>query len=157
MAVHEPEIRVDHRPGPRIGGVWSDEPPVGELFRQLADDATTLIRQEVALGKAELRETAKALGRDVAKIGLAIGMAALGALAATAFLIIGLGALIESYWLAALIVAVVYFIVAAVLAKGATSDLKHRDMKPTRTIQTLEADKEWAKREAAEVKREWRS
>jgi uncharacterized membrane protein YqjE len=157
MAVHEREIRTDGRPGPRIASTWEQEPPLGDLFRQLAEDATTLIRQEVALGKAELRESAKAVGRDAAKVGMAIGIAALGALAATAFLIIGLGALIDSYWLSALIVAVVYFAVAGILAKQAKSDLENRELKPVRTMETVQADARWAKQEVAEVKREWKS
>jgi len=157
MAVHEPEIRVDGGPGPRFDGGWEEETPVGELFRQLADDATTLIRQEVALGKAELRETARALGRDATKFGVAAALGLLGALAATAFLIVGLGALLGNYWLSSLIVAVVLLGIAAILGRNAMSDLKAREMKPARTIETLRADARWAKQEAAEVKREWKS
>ncbi|MEX2584340.1 MAG: phage holin family protein [Gemmatimonadota bacterium] len=157
MAVREREIRVERRPAPRFTETWSDEPPIGDLFRQLSDDATTLIRQEVALGKAEIRETARALGKDAVKIGVAVGMAVVGGLAALAFVIIALGDLLDSYWLSALIVAVVFFAIAAVLGKQATSDLQNREMKPTRTIDSLHADADWAKGEAEGIKREWKS
>src|SRR5690554_3724149 len=100
MAVNQHDIRVG-RPGPRFEGL-DEEPSIGELFKQLSNDASHLIRQEVALGKAELRETASALGKDAAKIGIAATVAWFGALATLAFLILGFGALIGNYWLSAL-------------------------------------------------------
>jgi uncharacterized membrane protein YqjE len=133
------------------------EPPLGELFRQLSEDATRLTRQEVALGKAELRETGAAMARDAAKLGVAVVLALFGGMAATAFLIAGLGALLASYWLAALLVAVVFFGIAAVFGKQAFDDIRERDLKPTETMETLRADVEWAKREAQVVKQEWKS
>jgi uncharacterized membrane protein YqjE len=157
MAVHEPDIRVERGNGSRFSGTWNEEPPVGDLFRQLAEDATTLIRQEVALGKAEIRETARELGRDAAKVGVAAALALLGALAATAFLIVALGDLLDNYWLSSLIVAVVFLSIGGILGRNAIKDVKSRDMKPARTIQTLQADAQWAKSEVAEVKREWKS
>lgn len=156
MAVHQHDIRVDRRPGPRFGEV-EDEPPIGELFRQLSNDASHLIRQEVALGKAELRETASALAKDATKIGVALTVAWLGALALVAFLIVGLGALVGSYWAAALIVAVVFLGAGAALGYSAISDLRDRELKPERTIESLQDDAQWAKREARSVKREWQS
>jgi len=157
MAGQPTEIRVNGPNGPRRSNRYQEEPPLSDLFRQLSDDATRLIRQEVALGKAELRATGSALAGDAAKLGVAAGLGLLGAMAATAFLIIGLGALLLNYWLAALIVSVLFLGVAAVLAKQALDDIKKRDLKPTETIETLRADAEWAKHEAREVKREWRS
>jgi hypothetical protein len=157
MAVDHERFRVDGRSTRHSGGPPHDEPPIGELFRQLSEDATRLIRQEVALGKAELRETGSALARDAGQIGIAAGLGYLGALAATAFLIVGLGTLLANYWLAALIVAVVFLGAGAVLGKRAVTDIRERDLKPTQTIETLRADAEWAKREVAEVRREWKS
>jgi uncharacterized membrane protein YqjE len=157
MAVERNRYRLDGRSRPYYNGSMNDGPPLGELFRQLSDDATRLIRQEVALGKAEIRETGSALARDAMKIGIAAALAFLGALAATAFVIIGLGSLLGNYWLSALIVAVVMLGTAALLAQRAIADIKERDLKPTQTIETLRADAEWAKREANAVKREWKS
>ncbi len=156
MAVHQHDIRVDRVPGGRFGHL-NGEPPIGELFRQLSNDASHLLRQEVALGKAELRETASALGKDAARIGIAAGIAFLGALAAVAFLIVGLGALIGNYWLSALIVAAVFLGIGGFMASSAISDMRERDLKPTRTIETLQDDAQWAKEEARSVKREWQS
>ncbi len=157
MALKERDIRTYERDGARPGFSARVEPPLGELFRQLSDDATRLIRQEIALGKVELRETGSALARDGAKIGIAAGIGLLGAMAGTAFLIVGLGALIGNYWLSSLVVTIAMLVVAAVLGKGAIDDIRSRDLKPTEMMETLRADAEWAKREAGIVKREWKS
>ena len=94
---------------------------------------------------------------DAAKVGVAAALAFLGALAATAFLIVLLGELLDNYWLSSLIVAVVFLAIGAIMGKNAMNDLKSREVKPKRTIETLQADAQWAKREVAEVKREWKS
>jgi uncharacterized membrane protein YqjE len=158
MAVEHRDMRVDGRPGPRMEEPIRGEPPLGELFKQLSEDGARLIRQEMALAKAELRETGSALGQDAKKLGIAIGLALLGAMAATAFLILGIGDLIDNYWLAALmIVTVAYLGIAAAMGKGAMNDVKTRNLKPSQTIDTLRADAEWARQEAQVVKQEWKS
>ena len=157
MAVENRAYRTGRGPYPRFDGAVRDEPPIGDLFRQLSDDASRLIRQEIALGKAELKETATGLGKDAAKVGAAAGLALMGALAGVAFLIVALGDLLNNYWLSALIVSAVLLMTAVVIGKGAVNDIRSREMKPTQTIRTLQADAAWAKREAATVKRDWKS
>ena len=48
------------------GTTTGREPSIGELFGQLSNDASRLIQQELALAKAELRETAAALASALA-------------------------------------------------------------------------------------------
>ena len=156
MAVQEREIRIDRGPGPRWDGGAREEPPIGELIKDLTNDASTLVRQEVALAKVELRETAKQLGRDAVKLGAAAVFAWFGAMAGVAFLILGLGALLDSYWLSALIVAVVFLAIGAILAKNAKNDMQKAEMKPVRTMETLQEDKAWAKREIRDFKQDMR-
>ncbi len=133
------------------------EPAIGNLLRQLSDDATTLIRQEMLLAKVEIRQSVSQVGKGAARVGIAAALALLGGMAAVAFLIIGLGALIDNYWLSALIVSAVLLGVAAVLGKGAMNHLDGDSLKPSETIDTLRDDAEWAKREISAVKRDWRS
>ncbi len=154
MAVERAEIRGNGRTPRRPGLRLEEEQAIGPLFRQLSADATQLVRQEIALGKAELREAATGLLRNGAKVGVAAAFGLLAALALTAFLILGIGDLIDNYWLAALGVGVLYLILAAVLAKSAINGISGRDLKPTQTIEALREDAEWAKREVGEVKRE---
>jgi uncharacterized membrane protein YqjE len=135
-------------------GFTGGDPSLGDLFGQLSSDAQLLVRKEVELAKAELREAGSTLARDGAKIGVAVALALLGAFAATAFAIVGLGALIDNYWASALIVTIVLFAVAAFLGKGAMNDIKRRGVKPTETLETLREDADWAKREARSLKQD---
>jgi uncharacterized membrane protein YqjE len=139
------------------GTVPASEPSLGELFGRLSNDAGRLVHAEVALAKAEMREAVSRLARDGAKIGMAVGLALVGALSATAFLIIALGALLNNYWASALIVTVVLLGAAAFLGKSAVNDLKEHGVKPQETLETLREDADWAKREAQALKRDFTS
>lgn len=87
---------------------------LGDLLGEVSRDISTLFRQEVELAKVELTESAKRAGKGAGMFGGA-GVAGLMALL---FISIcawwGLGYLIGNAW-SALIVAVVYAIVALVL------------------------------------------
>jgi uncharacterized membrane protein YqjE len=111
-----------------------------------------LIQQEVALAKIELREAGATLGRDAAKIGMAVGFALPGVFALTAFLVVGLGDLLDNYWLAALIVGVLFLAIGSFLARNAIADIKRRGLTPKATVETVREDTEWAKREMRELK-----
>ncbi len=127
---------------PRVNGrtgAGGREPSIGELFGQLSSDAGRLIQSEVALAKAELRETTSMLVRDAAKVAVAAALGLLGALAATAFLIIGIGDLLDNYWASALLVTIVYLAVAGYLAKSAMNEIKRNGVKPEETLATLRA------------------
>lgn len=125
---------------------------LGELVKRLSGDATHLIQQEVALAKIELREAGETLGRDAAKIGMAVGFALPGVFALTAFLVVGLGDLLDNYWLAALIVGVLFLGIGGFLARDAIADIKRRGLTPKATVETVREDTEWAKREMRELK-----
>lgn len=123
--------------------------PIGELLRELGDEISTLVRQEIALAKAEMSEKAKPV---VASAGMFGGTAllALGAFgAATAFLIAGIAALGLPVWAAALIVTVVYGAVAGVLAMMGKKKLQEAaPLIPEQTAQSVKEDIEWAKTRA---------
>jgi flagellar motor component MotA len=53
------------------------EQPIGELLKQLATETTTLVRQELDLAKAEMREKAGKAGPGFGMIGAAGGVALL--------------------------------------------------------------------------------
>ncbi len=88
---------------------------LGELLGDVSRDLSTLIRQEVELAKAEVSDSAKKAGKGAGFLG----GAAVAGYFALLFLSIciwwALGLLIGNAW-SALIVAVIYGIVAAVLA-----------------------------------------
>jgi uncharacterized membrane protein YqjE len=91
------------------------EPSVGELVQRASQQTAELVRQEIRLAQAEMREKGK-------RFGVGAGLAGGGALVA----LYGIGALIAAVimliatalepWVAALIVAAVLLIAAAILA-----------------------------------------
>jgi len=131
----------------------AEQPSLGELFKRLTTDTSELVRQEISLARAEVRQVGGTLARDGTKLGLAVGLALCGALAVTAFLVLALGDLLDNYWLGALIVGLVLLAVGGVLARNAVADAK-RGMVPEQTIASLREDAAWAKQETREVKRE---
>lgn len=139
---------------PADGRASAGEPQLGELFRQLAQDSATLVRQEMALAKAELRENVKSVARDTAKIAVGAVLAAVGALVLVLFLVLLLGDALGKYWLGALIVGVLFAVVGAVLAMGAMKRLKQDSITPDQTLQTLKEDKQWLQSEMKQVRRD---
>ena len=121
-----------------------DERSLGDLFAELANETTTLVRQEIQLAKAELTQKATSAGRDVGMIGAGGALAYAGLLALIAALVIGLGHVIPM-WLSALIVGIVVIGIGYALIQRGLSALKRLDPTPQQTIQTLKEDKEWAK------------
>jgi uncharacterized membrane protein YqjE len=118
---------------------------LGELLKQLSEQTTRLVHQELELAKAELQQKGKEAGAGAGMFGGAgaLGLAALGAL--TACLILALNAVMPA-WLAALIVAVVYGIIAFVLVKQGQARMKRATPPvPEQTIETVKEDVEWAK------------
>ena len=119
--------------------------PIGELMRELANQTTTLVKQELELAKAEVREKGKKAGVGVGMWGAA-GVAALLALGAfTAFLILVLDGVMPN-WLAALIVAAAYGAIAAVLYYQGREKVEEAGSPvPEQTVETLKEDVQWAK------------
>lgn len=119
-----------------------------ELVKQLADQTTALVRQEVELAKAELSEKGKRAGIGAGMFGGAglIGLFALGALTATFILLLDTAV---DGWLAALIVTAVYGAVAGVLALMGKQKVKEATPPaPERTVETVKEDVEWVKQSA---------
>lgn len=121
------------------------EESFGQLLSELASDTSTLVKQEIALARVELGDKAKKAGRGAGLLaGAAVaGLLMLGAL--TALLIIALDAAMP-LWLAALIVTLLWAIVALVLAQSGRSAVRRAlPPQPEQTIETLKEDVQWAK------------
>jgi hypothetical protein len=121
------------------------EQPMGELFKQLSDDLSTLVRQELKLLQVEVTEKGKRAGVGVGMFGGAgvVGLLALGAF--TACLIAALATGME-VWIAALIVTVVYGALAGVLAlTGKNRVTEAAPPVPEQTVETVKEDAQWAK------------
>jgi hypothetical protein len=118
---------------------------LGELLKQLSEQTTRLVHQELELARAELQQKGRQAGQGAGMFGGAgaLGLAALGAL--TACFILALSELMPAA-LAALLVAVVYGIVAFVLVRQGQARIKRATPPvPTQTIETVKEDVEWAR------------
>jgi hypothetical protein len=106
----------------------------GELVGQLGDQLTRLVRNEVRLAQAEVTQKAKRLGIGAGFFGGA------GVVALVTASILGLANVLPG-WLAAVIVAVVLFAVAGVLALIGKKDVdKAKPPLPTETMASVQAD-----------------
>jgi hypothetical protein len=121
---------------PTAAHAKADTSSLGELLGDVARDMSTLMRQEVELAKVELKQSATRAGKGSAMLA--------GAGVAGHFVLIflslalwwALGGLIGLGW-SAVVVAVLWGIVAAVLASTGRKELKAIKGLP-RTAQTLQ-------------------
>ena len=119
--------------------------PIGELLKELSQQTTTLVRQELELAKAEVAQKGKQMGTGAGLFGAAglAGLATLGAF--TAFLILVLDIVLPA-WAAAGIVTLVYAIPATILALRGRDKVKEATpLTPEQTVETVKEDIEWAK------------
>ena len=129
------------------------ERPVGDLLKELSQQTSTLVRQELELAKAEMTEKGKKAGLGAGMFGGAglFGFLALGAL--TACFILALATAMDG-WLAALIVTVVYAAIAGVLAlTGKQKVQEATPPAPEQTVESVKEDVEWAKTQAKSGRR----
>jgi uncharacterized membrane protein YqjE len=122
--------------------------PTGELLKELSNETTTLVRQEIELAKAELGEKGRKAGLGAGMFGGAglFGVFAFGAL--TTAVIAALDRAMP-LWLAALIVAVAYAATAAVLALQGRSKVREAGPPvPEQATESVKEDVEWAKTRA---------
>jgi uncharacterized membrane protein YqjE len=124
------------------------ERPASELLKQLSDQTTTLVRQEIELAKLEFREKGKKAGMGAGMFGGAgvFGLYAVGALTAT--IILALATFLPG-WVAALIVTVIYGAIAGVLALRGKAQVKEATPPvPEQAVETTKEDVRWVKTRA---------
>jgi uncharacterized membrane protein YqjE len=130
---------------PDTNGEKLSDRPVGELMGQLARETTMLMRQELELAKAEMREKGKEAGVGAGMLGggAVAALLALGSL--TAFAILVLSTFLPE-WAAALVVTIVWGVVAAVLAMRGKERVQEVGAPvPEQAIDSTKEDVQWAK------------
>jgi uncharacterized membrane protein YqjE len=128
--------------------------PTSDLLKQLTDQTTTLVRQEIELAKLEFREKGKKAGAGAGMFGGAgvLGLYAVGALTAT--IILALATFLPG-WLAALIVTIVYGAIAGVLALRGKSQVKEAaPLVPEQAVDTTKEDVRWVKNRAQSARQQ---
>jgi type IV secretory pathway TrbD component len=122
--------------------------PVGELLKQLSQETSTLVRQELELAKAEMSVKAKEGGMGAGMLGGA-GISALLMLGALTATLMGVLDTFMKFWIAALIVTVLWAVVAGVLALQGKNKLQEATPPmPEQTQDSVKEDVAWAKTRA---------
>jgi hypothetical protein len=128
------------------------DPGIADLLRQLRDDTTGLVREEIQLAKTEAGEKARRVGRNLGFLLVA------GLIGSSALLLLLVGAaflLAEAFaeggmdpgvatFLGFLTVALAAGVAAGVLATKGLSALSNESAIPNRTARSLKEDKQWA-------------
>jgi hypothetical protein len=125
-----------HAPAEGVASYDVGDVSVGDLIGNVTRDLSTLMRQELALAQAEIKQ-------EVSKTTKAAGSLA-GAGVAAFFVVLflslalwaGLSNVMDAGW-AGLIVAVIWAVIAAVLFAVGRSKLREVNPKPERTVDTL--------------------
>lgn len=126
--------------------------PIVGLLRELRAETSTLLQQEVELVKVEMTEKITELASNAVQVGIGAFVAYAGAIV----LILGLADLVGTIlirsgvdsdmatWLSRALVGIVVALIGWVLVMKAKKAIAAQSITPEKTIQTLQANKEWA-------------
>jgi len=125
---------------------------LGKIVKDLTADVSSLFRSEIALLKLEIKDMVAKLGGGVAMFAgaLFLGLIGLAFLFVTA--VLGLVALGVPAWLSSLIVTVVLFIGAGVLAMMGKKKFAAVKFVPSESVQHIKSDIEALKADIARVR-----
>src|SRR5688572_5129064 len=147
-----PESRVPSGAVPATGATpppgavppVEEEPSLGRLVGDLAEDLSRLMRQELELAKAEIRQEAAKAGKAAGMLGAAGFAGYMTAVLLSLALAFGLATFMGLGW-ATLVVAVLWAVAGFALFSTGRARLRKVNPKPERTIETLKEDAEWAR------------
>lgn len=118
------------------------------MLSSLLNDVTTLVRQEIALGKAEMQQNIKKAGAAIGSMVVAGAVLNAGFLVLLAAAVFGLSHVLDP-WLSALIVGAIVVIIGASMLKKARNTLSKQGMAPDRTMESMQRDQEMLKEHTA--------
>ncbi len=125
---------------------------ITDLLKELRDESSTLLRQEVALAKTELGEKAESYGKNAAAIGVGGAVTYAGVLlllaggtVALALVLHRVGLDVHGWWIAPLIVGGIVAAIGYSMINKGVSTLKRQSPVPEKTVQSLQEDKQWLK------------
>lgn len=135
-----------------VPGERKDDRSIGQLLKELTQESSTLLKQEVSLAKTEMSEKASRVGANLGEVAVGGAVAFLGAIALLLAVVYGLTSILNNFmpqdvasWLAPLIAGGILAAVGYSLIKKALATLKQESITPQRTTQSLQENKEWLK------------
>jgi flagellar motor component MotA len=138
-------MRQMNEPMPDKDGSKLSTRPISSILQDMLKNLSEIIRSEIQLAQAELRQEA----REMARAGTYLAAAGVfGFLTLGFFLLSAVYALatVMPAWLAAILVGVLTGVVATALLVMGRRRLKATNLKPEKTIQTLEDNIKWFKK-----------
>ncbi|WP_239014436.1 phage holin family protein [Archangium violaceum] len=151
MRPGNPETRGSYTYEERtVSGDGMSERAFGSLVSEFFDQAKRLIRAEITLAKTELSQEATKFKSGGVMVGVGGVLLLIGGIAfmLTACALLDL---VLPFWAAALIVTVAFLAIGAGVALAGIKSMKKLHA-PTKTIQTLKEDGQWASRTFQSVK-----
>ena len=134
MTPEEPDLRAGAVAGQPVRDVSATS--VGDLIGEVTRDLSTLMRQELALAKAEVRQEAAKAARAGGMLGAAGFAGYMVLLFASVAVWQGLAEVMASGW-AALIVTAVWGLAGAVLFVLGRQRMREVNPKPEQTVETV--------------------
>ncbi len=123
----------------------TEERSLGDLFGELSQQTSTLVKKEIELARLEVTRSATTTARNAAMIAVGGVIAYAGAIV----VLIGLGWLLASLglpvWIALVIVGGLTLAIGGFLAYRALDAMRKAQVVPERTVETIKEDVEWAK------------
>lgn len=122
----------------------SAEPSIGDLVSDISKDLSQLVRDEIELAKAEIKQESTKAGKAAGMLAGAGYAGHLVLVLASFTAVFALAHVVDLAW-AALIVTVIWAIVAAVLYTTGRKRMRTVNLKPEQTVETLKEDARWAR------------
>src|SRR5918993_38681 len=123
---------------------------IADLLKDLRDESSTRLRQEVALAKTEMTQKATAYGKNAGAIATGGAVAYAGALlllagvtVALALLLHRIGLGVHGWWVAPLIVGGIVAAIGYSMINKGVAAMKRQSLVPDTTVQSLQEDKQW--------------
>jgi uncharacterized membrane protein YqjE len=158
---HSERYSGTHTNARRRGFAADDGRSVAGLLRDISTETVTLVRQELDLARAEMREKLDVYQRSSMTLGAGAALLLAALLTGLWALNTGLTALLAqsmdldvAVWLSPLILTLVLGAMGWGMVRAATSRMKEEGLVPRQTTTALRDDKRWAQRKAHEIKEE---
>ncbi|MFF2306071.1 phage holin family protein [Streptomyces sp. NPDC058128] len=117
---------------------------MGDLIGEIGQDVSQLVRTEIELAKAEIKQESAKAGKAVGMLGGAGYAGHVVLLFASLTVVFALANVMDPAW-AALIVTAVWAVVGGVLYSMGRKRLRTVNLKPEQTVETLKEDARWAR------------
>jgi hypothetical protein len=124
---------------------------IGDLLKDLRDEAMVLVRQQIQLAKTETNEKVSRIAANAGYLlaggfvlfaGFLFLLTALTVLGYQGLIALGLSAAV-SLWLMPLITAVIVGTTGAILSVKAINTFQHTSVVPNKTVHSLKEDQQW--------------